>query len=66
MVPYMVPPEDLNKLLPDQPSYRADQLRHWLYRQPVLRADSMTNLPLDVRDLIGERLLPNAFELTST
>jgi 23S rRNA (adenine2503-C2)-methyltransferase len=66
MVPYLVPPEDLSKLLPDQPSYRANQLRHWLYRQPVLRADSMTNLPLEVRHLIGERLWPFEIEAEQT
>ena len=66
MVPYLVPPEELNKLLPNQPSYRADQLRQWLYRQPVLRADSMTNLPLEVRHLIGERLWPFEIEAEQT
>lgn len=38
----------------DEPSYRADQLRDWLYRTPVLTARDMTNLPARVRDQVGE------------
>lgn len=46
---YLTDPDDLASLLGDQPSYRSDQLRRWLYRDPVLEADAMTNLPADLR-----------------
>jgi len=49
-VPYQSPPEELATLLSDEPSYRADQLRHWLYETPVLELDEMTNLPAYLRD----------------
>lgn len=49
-VPYLTHPDDLGVLLPDQPSYRVDQLRRWLYVTPVLGTDEMTNLPADVRE----------------
>jgi len=37
-------------LLTDEPSYRADQLRHWLYEAPVLDLEEMTNLPAYLRE----------------
>lgn len=61
-MPYMVRPEDLASLLGDQPTYRTDQLRDWLYRRPVLRAEEMTNLPFETRNLIGPRLWPFVVE----
>jgi 23S rRNA (adenine2503-C2)-methyltransferase len=48
-VPYLTPPEELATLLGDAPTYRADQLREWLYEHPVLTPAEMTNLPLDTR-----------------
>jgi 23S rRNA (adenine2503-C2)-methyltransferase len=48
-MPYLRPPEDLGDLLAGEPSYRIDQLRHWLYRTPVLSSDDMTNLPAALR-----------------
>ena len=53
-MPYLTPPEDLAALLPGEPSYRADQLRAWLYETPVLDTAEMTNLPAGLR----ERLEP--------
>ena len=49
-MPYLTAPEDLSALLPGEPSYRADQLRAWLYGTPVLQPSDMTNLPGSVRD----------------
>ncbi|MEX2419377.1 MAG: 23S rRNA (adenine(2503)-C(2))-methyltransferase RlmN [Acidimicrobiia bacterium] len=56
--PYLTAPEELGALLPDEPSYRIDQLREWLYRHPVLSSDEMTNLPRKVREKIGDPLWP--------
>jgi 23S rRNA (adenine2503-C2)-methyltransferase len=49
-LPYLHSPEDLGVLLEDEPPYRADQLRDWLYRSPVLSTQDMTNLPTAVRE----------------
>lgn len=46
---YLIPPDNLNTVWPDQPPYRADQLRNWLYESPVLSPEGMTNLPLELR-----------------
>ncbi len=58
---YQVSPRDLGTLLSDQPSYRVDQLRAWLYEHPVLDPADMTNLPGDVRNTL--RLWPFAAEI---
>ncbi|MDA2978180.1 MAG: 23S rRNA (adenine(2503)-C(2))-methyltransferase RlmN [Actinomycetota bacterium] len=58
---YIAEPENLGDLLPEEPSYRTDQLKNWLYKHPVLSADEMTNLPTALRDTIGPQLWP--FEL---
>ena len=50
---YLIPPEDLASVWPDEPDYRADQLRSWLYDTPVLSADDMTNLPAELREELG-------------
>lgn len=60
--PYLPPPEDLAELLPDEPTYRADQLRRWLYETPVLRAEEMTNLPSSLRRIL-EPLWPFRLEM---
>ncbi len=57
-MPYLTDPDRLAELLPGEPPYRADQLRHWLYRTPVLRAEDMTNLPIAVRARLRQRLWP--------
>jgi len=62
-VPYLHAPEDLAQLLEDEPSYRVDQLRDWLYRTPVLDAADMTNLPTSLRDRIAPTLWPFAVEV---
>ena len=63
---YLVEPDDLASILPGEPAYRADQLREWLYRHPVLDAASMTNLPSSVRGAIAESLWPFEVEHTQT
>ncbi|HSM43386.1 MAG TPA: 23S rRNA (adenine(2503)-C(2))-methyltransferase RlmN, partial [Acidimicrobiia bacterium] len=56
---YLRAPETLADLIPpDQPVYRADQLREWLYTAPVLTVDEMTNLPLDLREQWVDELWP--------
>ncbi len=62
-MPYLIAPEDLNSYLEGEPSYRSDQLRHWLYRTPVLDVDDMTNIPAGVRSKIGESLWPFRVEM---
>lgn len=57
-MPYLTAPEDLGSLVPDEPSFRASQLREWLYEHPVLEAADMTSLPIATRDAIGETLWP--------
>jgi len=57
---YLTEPEELSSLWPDEPSYRADQIRKWLYQSPVLEPADMTNLPGDLRD--GLDLWPFAIE----
>ncbi|MCB2224538.1 MAG: 23S rRNA (adenine(2503)-C(2))-methyltransferase RlmN [Actinobacteria bacterium] len=52
-MPYLTAPEALGELLPGEPSYRADQLRRWLYEAPVLDPADMTNLPAAVRERLG-------------
>lgn len=62
-MPYLTAPEELDSLLDGEPSYRADQLREWLYLHPVLDASEMTNLPGSVRDQVGPHLWPFVVEM---
>ena len=61
-MPYLHSPEDLGRLLEDQPAYRVDQLRDWLYKSPVLSTEDMTNLPTAVRERL-DPLWPFEVEL---
>ena len=61
-VPYLTAPEDLAAFIGDEPTYRADQFRHWLYKTPVRSIDSMTNLPPAMRDALRDRLWPFEIE----
>jgi len=61
-LPYLTAPEDLGELLDGEPGYRIDQLRHWLYRTPVLSGEDMTNLPGAVRQKLG-RIWPFDVEM---
>ena len=61
-MPYQLAPEELATLVGDQPRYRTDQLRSWLYDTPVLSPEQMTNLPGDVRERLGESHWPFSVE----
>lgn len=62
-MPYLQAPESLRDILDGEPQYRADQLRDWLYKTPVLRAGAMTNLPGSIRDRLEGRLWPFEVEM---
>ncbi len=66
MTPYLTHPDELASLLPGEPSFRARQVREWLYRQPVLDAASMTNLPAELRAELAPRLWPFRVEAEQT
>ncbi|MBT8250995.1 MAG: 23S rRNA (adenine(2503)-C(2))-methyltransferase RlmN [Acidimicrobiia bacterium] len=57
---YETHPDELE--IPGEPSYRADQLRRWLYETPVLTPAQMTNLPASIRDHFGDSHWPFAVE----
>ncbi len=59
--PYLISPEEIERLLPGEPAYRSDQLRQWLYEHPVLDPGEMTNLPSALRTSLSGSLWP--FEL---
>jgi 23S rRNA (adenine2503-C2)-methyltransferase len=62
-VPYLEAPESLGDVFEGEPGYRADQLRDWLYKTPVLRPESMTNLPGGIRQRLEGHLWPFEVEL---
>lgn len=55
---YAADPDALGDLLPGEPSFRADQLREWLYTHPVLTTEGMTNLPASLRERLADDLWP--------
>ena len=59
---YRTDPDELGTLLPDHPTFRAKQVREWLYVHPVLDAADMTNLPWELRERIAEDLWPFGVE----
>ncbi|MCP3974093.1 MAG: 23S rRNA (adenine(2503)-C(2))-methyltransferase RlmN [bacterium] len=61
---YTTPPEELGSFLGDEPRYRADQLRQWLYQDFVLDAAEMTNLPKPLRHELSTKLWPFAVEVS--
>ena len=63
---YQVDPEELHTLAEGEPSYRAAQLRTWLYRHPVLEAAAMSNLPGSMRAALADRLWPFDLELAQS
>jgi 23S rRNA (adenine2503-C2)-methyltransferase len=65
-MPYLSAPEDLGSLIPDQPRYRVDQLREWLYRHPVLSTEEMTNLPRELRARLADQHWPMRVEAEQT
>ncbi len=62
-MPYLHAPEALDELIGEGPAYRADQLRDWLYRTPVLDTSDMTNLPSELRDRLQHTLWPFDLEV---
>lgn len=57
--PYLIEPDSLHELFgPREPAFRSRQIREWLYRNPVLRARDMTNLPLGMRRDLDAVLWP--------
>lgn len=60
--PYLVEPERLDEWLPDEPAYRVDQLRGWLYHRPVTTPSGMVNLPRSLRDRLEGTLWPFTVE----
>jgi len=65
-IAYEVDPARLTDLLPDEPPYRADQLREWLYEHPVLDPEAMTNLPASLRHELKNRIWPFRLEIEQT
>jgi 23S rRNA (adenine2503-C2)-methyltransferase len=63
---YLSDPENLNEVLGDEPAYRADQVREWLYATPVLTVDDMTNLPKTLRESIRDDLWPFTVAMEQT
>ena len=63
---YLTEPESLGDLLPNEPSYRTNQLRDWLYTTPVLTANEMTNLPKPLRDAIDPQHWPFDLDIEQT
>ena len=61
---YECAPEALGEVFSDEPPYRADQLRRWLYRDFVVNPDQMTNLPRGLRDRLEGALWPFAVEVS--
>ncbi len=60
---YALDPADLGSLVPDEPSYRANQIREWLYEHPVLEVGQMTNLPGTVREQLSGKVWPFQVEI---
>ena len=62
---YDLSPDALASLLAawEQPSYRANQILHWLYKELVTDFSQMTNLPLDLRNKLSEHLRIGSAEL---
>jgi 23S rRNA (adenine2503-C2)-methyltransferase len=66
-------PDDIKSLLRDElaaqfkawslPGYRVDQVLKWLYQKRASCWDSMTDLPRDLRDQLGQHYALHALEL---
>lgn len=63
---YLSEPDRLGDLLGDEPGYRADQLREWLYHHPVLTTNEMTNLPEALRARLADDLWPFSVDIQQT
>ncbi|MFH1278174.1 MAG: 23S rRNA (adenine(2503)-C(2))-methyltransferase RlmN [Candidatus Eisenbacteria bacterium] len=60
-------PEEIAELLAPlgAPRYRADQLFRWIHKQRARSFDEMTNLPIDLRSVLGGRFDVGAPELVA-
>lgn len=58
-------PLEVKDLIKDfkEPPYRAEQILDWVYKKKVLNIDEMTNLPLDLRERLKEKLQLNMLEI---
>ncbi len=57
--PYLFDPGSLEEVVGvGEPTFRSRQLREWLYKNPVLHARDMTNLPEGFRRALTDRLWP--------
>ncbi len=66
-MPYLTEPENLASLFTDDdPAYRSDQLRSWLYEKPVLTTAEMKNLPIEWRESHADSLWPFEVEADLT
>jgi adenine C2-methylase RlmN of 23S rRNA A2503 and tRNA A37 len=63
---YLHDPDALGDLLPGEPSFRADQLREWLYEHPVPSTKEMTNLPAALREQLAGGLWPFTVDVEQT
>jgi 23S rRNA (adenine2503-C2)-methyltransferase len=63
---YLTNPENLGEALGNEPAYRTDQLREWLYTSPVLTVDEMTNFPKALREKIRDDLWPFTVDVKQT
>lgn len=55
---YLTEPERLGDLIPEEPRFRSDQIREWLYHTPVLTTAEMTNLPAALREGLADQHWP--------
>ena len=62
-VPYLIAPERIGELFPEEPTFRAAQIRRWLYNTPALTSREMTNLPERIRATLDTRLWPFTVEV---
>ena len=65
-MPYLIEPERLNELFADEPQFRADQLRRWLYTTPALSSQEMTSLPRHIREDLEQKLWPFSVEVAQS
>jgi 23S rRNA (adenine2503-C2)-methyltransferase len=63
---YLTEPERLGEILGDEPSYRANQVREWLYVHPVLSTSDMTNLPEELRTRLASDHWPFKVDVAQT
>lgn len=60
-----LPLERLGQLLDSikEPSYRARQIKHWVFHHSIARFEEMRNIPGNVRELLAERTIIHPLKL---